>query len=199
MSAGVLLIAAASSLAMYNAYIERKADNHSKRVALEIAGQILHKKNAKQEGEDLYITIDHVKYSGYLIVPQFDLELPIAAEWNFKQLLVSPCTYSGNRKEKNWVVAGHNYKRHFLPLQELQIGDFLYFIDASGNKILYEVVKTEVLDPVQIDEMKSSGYSFSLFTCTYDGTSRFTVRCQEYDDSVRSEGKKTESAAQTAS
>ncbi|NRD06197.1 hypothetical protein HRD63_02630 [Lactobacillus delbrueckii subsp. bulgaricus] len=36
----------------------------------------------------------------------------------------------------------------------------------------------EVLQPTAISKMVQSKYDLSLFTCTYDGTTRFTVRCR---------------------
>ena len=43
-----------------------------------------------------------------------------------------------------------------------------------------EIVPTEleVLQPTAISKMVQSKYDLSLFTCTYDGTTRFTVRCR---------------------
>lgn len=181
MSLGTLLIACAFALAINNWNIERKAGNGSKTIIAQMDQQIASNGSDLKElnKEAQHITIDGVLYDGFLVVPQFDLELPVAAEWSFEQLLVSPSAYSGNRQDDNWVIAGHNYKSHFLPLKSLQVGDAIYFVDAVGEKTSYEVIKTEILDPIQVDEMTDSGYALSLFTCTYDGTSRFTVRCQK--------------------
>ena len=189
MYAGILFIAAAICLAVYNRYIEKLADRDANRISAEIAERVQTNMDGDAaDGEDpavddaekeVCITVDGVKYYGYLVVPQFDLELPVAAEWNYEQLSLSPCTYSGSMKDGNWVIAGHNYERHFSPLKSLRIGDTFYFIDASGAKTVYEVMDTEILRSVQTDEMKDSGYELSLFTCTYDGVSRYTVRCRE--------------------
>ncbi|SEA06926.1 sortase A [Lachnospiraceae bacterium NK3A20] len=126
--------------------------------------------------------IDGVRYYGYLIIPALDLELPIAADWDFDQLQTSPCTYSGDPLEGNWVIAGHNYQRHFSPLKTLRGGEELYYKSAGGSVVKYLVEKTEILEPTQVEEMKSADYDLSLFTCTYGGTSRFTVRCDLAED-----------------
>ena len=52
--------------------------------------------------------------------------------------------------------------------------------EASANvegDAVYQVQKMEVLQPTAISKMVRSKYDLSLFTCTYDGTTRFTVRC----------------------
>ena len=105
--------------------------------------------------------------------------MPVAKNWHFEQLHVTPCTYSGSQKNHNWVIAGHNYRRHFSYLKTLNKGNHIYFINASGIKINYLVEKTEVLQPTQVNEMTDSGYDLSLFTCTYSGTNRFTLRCHQ--------------------
>lgn len=53
----------------------------------------------------------------------------------------------------------------------------MYFTDVDGNVFLYEVVLQEVMGATAIEEMTVSDYDLSLFTCTMDGQSRFTVRC----------------------
>lgn len=123
--------------------------------------------------------IDGVEYLGYLVVLELKLILPVAKKWQFKQLRLTPCTYAGTQLDHNWVITGHNYRRHFSYLKTLKKGDSLCFINASGAKINYLVEKTEVLQPTQVNEMTDSGYDLSLFTCTYSGTSRFTLRCHQ--------------------
>ena len=41
----------------------------------------------------------------------------------------------------------------------------------------YEVMAVDVLDPYATEEMVSGEYDLTLFTCTYGGASRVTVRC----------------------
>ena len=105
--------------------------------------------------------------------------MPVAKNWQFKQLRLIPCTYAGTQLDHNWFITGHNYRRHFSYLKTLKKGDSLCFINASGAKINYLVEKAEVLQPTQVSEMTDSGYDLSLFTCTYSGTSRFTLRCHQ--------------------
>ncbi|WP_201346720.1 sortase, partial [Lactobacillus nasalidis] len=79
---------------------------------------------------------------------------------------------------RDWVVAGHNFQNHFGPLDRLKVGDKLYFEAASCQRYVYRVRKLEVLQSTAIRKMVKSKYDLSLFTCTYDGRARFTVRCQ---------------------
>ncbi|MCT3487110.1 sortase [Lactobacillus delbrueckii subsp. lactis] len=116
--------------------------------------------------------------SGYLNFPTLNLTLPVASKWRFSQLKVSPATYTGTAKDRDWTVAGHNFVNHFGRLNQLEVGDKVYFEDAAGQRYVYQVQKMEVLQPTAISKMVQSKYDLSLFTCTYDGTTRFTVRCR---------------------
>ncbi|MDA3784515.1 sortase [Lactobacillus delbrueckii] len=60
----------------------------------------------------------------------------------------------------------------------MEVGDKVYFEAAAGQRYVYQVQKMEVLQPTAISKMVQSKYDLSLFTCTYGGTTRFTVRCR---------------------
>ena len=47
----------------------------------------------------------------------------------------------------------------------------------DGVTIFYQVASVEVLPANAVEEMTAGEYDLSLFTCTYDGQQRFTVRC----------------------
>ena len=47
----------------------------------------------------------------------------------------------------------------------------------NGAVTSYEVVEVDILNPTAIEEMTDSGFDLTLFTCTYGGQSRVTVRC----------------------
>lgn len=84
-------------------------------------------------------------------------------QWDYTRLKLAPCRYTGSVKTGSMVIAAHNYARHFGRLFQLLPGD--------------RVLLTEMLAPTQIEEMTGGDYSLTLFTCTYGGQSRVTVRC----------------------
>lgn len=45
------------------------------------------------------------------------------------------------------------------------------------KKHVYKVAEFEELLPTDVEKMESSGYDLTLFTCTYGGRYRVTVRC----------------------
>lgn len=140
--------------------------------ALVVVAAVLPKPSLKKTAK-----VNGTAYSGYLSFPSLGLSLPVASKWRFSQLEVSPATYTGTAKGRNWIVAGHNFVNHFGRLNQLKVGDKIYFESATGQRYVYQVQKMEVLQPTAISKMVRSKYDLSLFTCTYDGTTRFTVRC----------------------
>ncbi len=130
------------------------------------------------ETEMTEVEIDGFGYIGYLSVPASGLELPVMAEWDYDRLKIAPCRYTGSTKTDDLVICAHNYNRHFGPIRNLSAGDEVYFTDMDGALWKYEVVTVEILAPSDVDVMSAGDYDLTLFTCTYGGASRVTVRCE---------------------
>lgn len=125
------------------------------------------------------LEVDGNAYIGILTIPKLNLELPVFSEWSDTKLKKAPCRYYGACSTDNLVIAGHNYKAHFAKLSKLQEGDAVFFTDVQGKVHSYEVVLLETLSPTATKEMIESGFALSLYTCTYGGENRVTVRCKE--------------------
>ena len=114
---------------------------------------------------------------GILSIPVLDVELPVLTDWSYEKLKKAPCHYYGSCYESDFVIAAHNYPSHFGGLSQLQPGDLVLFTDASGQTHYYEVALLETLSPTATEEMITSGFALSLYTCTPGGSNRVTVRC----------------------
>lgn len=125
------------------------------------------------------VEIDGNAYIGYLLLPTLDVELPVMSGWSYPGLRISPCRYTGSIYKGNAVIAAHNYDCHFGQLFHLKPGDPVQFTDVDGNVFRYEIVTHEVLEPTAVEEMTESDFELSLFTCTYGGATRYTIRCQQ--------------------
>ena len=124
--------------------------------------------------------IDGYDCIGVLSIPVLELELPVLTDWSYAKLKIAPCHYFGSYYEKDFVIAAHNYQSHFGRLSELQPKDLILFTDISGTVYCYEVVLLETLPANATEEMITSGFDLSLYTCTPGGASRVTVRCSSY-------------------
>lgn len=184
---GTALVLAALSLFLWNRQEDRQAGESAENILPRIIEEIQEPDTVSETEEpswpDPYdpamteVEIDGYVYVGYLSIPAIELELPVMSEWDYPRLKIAPCRYTGSTKTGDLVIAGHNYTRHFGPLSRLSEGDQVIFTDMDGEIWVYEVAAVEVLAPTAIEDMTASGYDLTLFTCTYGGQSRVTVRC----------------------
>ncbi len=123
------------------------------------------------------VEIDGYGYVGYLSIPDLGLELPVMSKWDYSRLKIAPCRYSGSTKTDDLVICAHNYREHFGLLKGLTTGATVTFTDMDGVVWNYQVVVVDILSATAVEEMESGEYDLTLFTCTYGGASRVTVRC----------------------
>lgn len=188
MALGVLCIAAAAVLLVGNQQEDRHAGIQSASIASQL--QAYHP-TAPSDPEaqipstlpDPYnpsmteVEIDGHAYIGYLELPGWESALPVMSSWDYAKLRIAPCRYHGSTKTDDLVIMAHNYIRHFGPLDKLEPGAVISFTDMDGVTIRYEVVALEILYPTATEDMTSGQYDLTLFTCTYGGRSRVTLRC----------------------
>lgn len=195
---GVLLVLSAAALVGYNLWDNARADQSAREVltqfsppaqetdssfsddALSIAAPDAetippHLLNTDLEMPE--ILIDDVAYIGVLEIPDLQLTLPIASQWDPATARTAPCRYSGSVYSGNMVVAGHNYQKHFGKLPSLPIGSRICFTDAAGNSFLYEILECETVQATDFDGMCIGDWDLTLFTCTVGGHARFAIRC----------------------
>lgn len=175
---GCILLAAALALAIYCAWDETRAGSDSSRALDSLGAAIAGGSSTSPLAGPLpELEIDGTSYVGIIELPTLGLRLPVGATADDAALAHSPGRYTGSAYDGNLVIAGHSYRSHFGRLTSLQPGDLVVFTDILGNSFRYEVAMTEVLGPTDVSGMTESGYPLTLFTCTWDSSRRFTVRC----------------------
>lgn len=193
MVSGLLLIAAALCLFVYN---KREAESAAQTAeqALQEISDVPHVLEQPQESEIHSIIPDYISnptmemptvevdgnfYIGILEIHALELSLPVISEWNDTRLKQAPCRYKGSVYLDNLIIAGHNYKKHFGGLKNLQIGDTITFTDMDEHCFSYTVTALKELDGTAIEAMESGDWDLTLFTCTIGGKKRVTVRCKK--------------------
>ena len=180
---GTVLIVAALSLFLWNRREAEQAAEAVETILPRVVEQIAEtaaEAPAPPDPFDPTMTeteIDGYLYIGYLSIPALGLELPVMSDWDYTRLTIAPCRYSGSTKTDDLVIAAHNYARHFGGLSGLSGGEEIYFVDMDNVVSSYTVVCVEILSPTAVEEMTNGEYDLSLYTCTYGGRSRVTVRC----------------------
>lgn len=152
-------------------------------------------RNLKEENERIYlekqeklkdpfvyesIGIDLKKYGiennviGYLNIPKIGINVPIILGANQKNLLkgvtlMTETSYPIGGENTNSVIAGHRGlpdKKIFRDIEKIEIGNEIY-IENFKEKLTYKVVKTEVIEPNEIDKVliQEGKDMLTLFTC----------------------------------
>jgi sortase A len=124
------------------------------------------------------VTVEGQEYIGLVEIPCLNLELPVMAQWSYPALKIAPCRYEGSAYLGNLIVIAHNYDSHFGTLKDLRPEDVVFFTDGAGNVFRYRVIELEILPGNAVEDMSSGDWDLTLFTCTYGGRSRVTVRCE---------------------
>ena len=179
---GLMLLAGSVVLFLYNQNENKAAEENSNQMIQKMVVEI-----EKTQQEEVWIDphqkemkemqIDGEGYVGYLSIPAIHRQLPIRAQWSYPNLKNSPCRYYGSVHTDDFVIAAHNYKSHFGNIKNLKMGERIIFTDIEGNVYEYEAVEAVVLGPEEVEVLTNGEFELSLFTCTYDGSSRFVLRC----------------------
>lgn len=111
---------------------------------------------------------------GYLNVPKIGIDVPIILGANQKNLskgatLMTETSYPIGGENTNAVIAGHRglpNKRMFRDIEKIEVGDLIY-VENFKEKLTYKVVKTDIIEPDEIDKIliQDGKDMLSLFTC----------------------------------
>lgn len=137
----------------------------------------VHDSNFDYVGNMLVTHIAEYDFIGYISIPNLELQLPVMSETKMELMKIAPCRFSGSPKTNDLVIGAHNYQSHFGNIDDLVQGNKVYFTDMEGVTWEYEVEFTEILSPNEADELQNGEFPLTIYTCTYDGSSRITVRC----------------------
>lgn len=197
---GAVLILAALSLVLYNYRHEHESKKTMDNVLVRLDNEIPDEpqkeeaspfdvfdaddgysddSTAEVSDEDESLSLDGDEYIGIISLPALDREYPILKYWSYPNMNIAPCRYDGIRAGRDLIICGHNYAGFFDNLSKLNSGDEIIFTDIKGRKFIYEVSYTELIDGWDTDSMyigARQDWDLTLFTCTWSGYSRVTVR-----------------------
>lgn len=187
-AAGVILLAAAVGLTLWNVQTDLKAAQSRDTILLQLADVMPEEDEPAADKppatespatEEVLpsVPIDGRNYMGAIRFPSLDLELPVLAEYTLPALKIAPAVYSGTPEGNDLVICAHNYRSHFGPLNRLSLGDEVLMRTVDGAVYRYTVAATEIVSPLAVQDVTNGQWDLTLFTCTLGGKTRFVVRC----------------------
>lgn len=195
-ASGLVLILAAAALTGYNLLESRQAKQSAAQTLQVLQAEIVpeetipdavNKTSAVEEIPDYVrfpemempiVHVDGQDYVGMISIPSLELELPVISQWSYPALKIAPCRYEGSAYTGDLILMAHNFESHFGKIKELRPEDAVLFTDMDGNVFSYRVVELETLPGTAIEDMSAGEWDLTLFTCTYGGRSRVTIRCE---------------------
>ena len=179
-------------LHLYNIYDNMNQDQNQKQILEQYIQETNHQQdtsfiqipdyqlNPEMEMPEVSIPgLEEAGCIGIIEIPSINIKLPVLSTWSYSLLKKAPCRYTGSIYLDNMVIAAHNSDAHFKKISNLQEGDIVTFTDAVGNVFTYTVAGIELLQPDEVENMTNGQWPLTLFTCTYGGASRVTVRCEK--------------------
>lgn len=189
---GKVCLLSALLLHLYNIYDNMNQDQNQKQILEQYIQETNHQQdtsfiqipdyqlNPEMEMPEVSIPgLEEAGCIGIIEIPSINIKLPVLSTWSYSLLKKAPCRYTGSIYLDNMVIAAHNSDAHFKKISNLQEGDIVTFTDAVGNVFTYTVAGIELLQPDEVDNMTNGQWPLTLFTCTYGGASRVTVRCEK--------------------
>lgn len=188
---GAVLLLASLSLVLWNNYESLRAENAANAVLSKLLDKMpetVKSSDAEAQKIDEYVSedesyvptieVDGNLYIGVVYIPSIETELPVMKDLTYKNLSIAPCRYYGSIQHENLIIAAHNYATFFDRIQELNPGDEIIFVTADGISYEYEVIQSELIDGGNSYIMRDNqdNWDLTLFTCTWSGYSRVTVR-----------------------
>ena len=134
------------------------------------------------------------KIIGQIVIDKINVKAYIFAESTKRTLDLGVAKFWGPdiNEAGNFSISGHNFKKFFGNIKNLEIGDPIYIIDKSGRKVTYEVIekvpKVEATDMVHIDQNTDGTKRITLITCNPSGVTRYIVKAKQKEEKVKVEG-----------
>ena len=189
---GKVCLLSALLLHLYNIYDNMNQDQNQKQILEQYIQETNHQQdtsfiqipdyqlNPEMEMPEVSLPgLEEAGCIGIIEIPSINIKLPVLSTWSYSLLKKAPCRYTGSIYLDNMVIAAHNSDAHFKKISNLQEGDIVTFTDAVGNVFTYTVAGIELLQPDEVDNMTNGQWPLTMFTCTYGGASRVTVRCEK--------------------
>lgn len=174
-------------LVLYNVNEDISAANDSERIKIILKEKIEESDENEvieiiEEDEILEMPtyeIDGIDCIGILDIPSVECSLPVARQWSYDVLKKMPSAYYGNYYNDTLVIAGHNYRTgQFGVLKKVKLDDNIFITNMDGQVFEYKVALIEILEPTEVTRLTDNDYDLTLFTCTYEGQKRLTLRCE---------------------
>ena len=123
------------------------------------------------------LEIDGVDYVAMLEVPAFGLTLPVADQWDSKNMHLTPCRFSGSAYDNTLVIGGAESQGQFSFCDKIDNGAVITVTDMTGVRFTYTVFRVDRAKHAEIQWLLSADYDLTLFCRDAYSLDYIAVRC----------------------
>lgn len=182
---GIVCILGAAGILGYTQIEEKNAASFSQTVTTVFGEELQKTYTTEGETEQLLtksIAINGAEYMGVLLIPQLELELPVASTYTEALLQQTPCVFAGEIETEDIIIAAHNYEVHFGKISQLEVNDEIFLVDVAGKMHQYQLVLEETLDGDDLADLYAGEWDLTLFTCSHlNNAKRAVLRFEEME------------------
>ena len=116
-------------------------------------------------------------YAGLLEIPGFGLTLPVANDWNEKDLYGAPARFLGAVGETPLVIGGADTAYQFGFCDSIDTGAQITFTDMTGGVFTYTVCRVDRSEEAALSWLQKEDYDLTLFCRDTYSLEYIAVRC----------------------
>ena len=185
----LIIVAAILITLVINKNVE---SNRVEKQAQAVVKEIKNKQETSTEEtiiQEIDAEIEGYKVVGIIKIPKTDIEYPILEKTDKTSLNLSITKFWGEKinQKGNVVLAGHNNlnNKMFGKIDKLENGDIIELTDNQMVTVKYQVFKTYIVDPNNIECIlpeEENTREVTLITCTNGNKERFVVKARELEN-----------------
>lgn len=123
------------------------------------------------------LEIEDMDYVAILEVPSFGVALPVANQWDSKDLFLSPGRFHGSAYDSTLIIGGADDPRQFGFCDKIEHGAQITVTDMTGAQFAYAVSKVERAKHAEFQWLMDADYALTLFCHDIYSMEYIAVRC----------------------
>lgn len=123
------------------------------------------------------LSLDGTDYVAMLEIPAFGVTLPVADQWDSKNLYCAPSRFSGSAYDQMLVIGGADTPGQFSFCDQIDNGAVITVTDMTGVQFTYTVSRVDRAKHAESQWLMSADYDLTLFCHDFYSMEYIAVRC----------------------
>lgn len=179
---GIVLIAAALTLTLWNFAASKNAASDAAVIAEELCALMPEKSVGISDGRENtampQAELGGENFVGVIEVPIYNKKLPIYNKWDAKTVAKFPCRFTGSVYDGTLIVGGSDAIGHFDFMENITVGDVVRITDMTGGVFEYTVAEIEISESADADTLASE-HALTIFARDTYTLKYVIVRCEK--------------------